>query len=103
MIISTCALAAVCFGLGIWWLMRPSVQLDEQSYATTLALYRVCNQKSVEGLEQIEAMVDEAVSSSSAPDAGLAAIESIIEQARRDQWGNATRDCRLLLDSQVRR
>ena len=79
--------------------MRSAYGKNPKRYAATLALYRVCNQKSVHGLEQIEAIVDAAGDSSSP--AELAAIESIIEQARQNQWGNATKDCRELLDSQA--
>jgi len=100
---SSSLLVAIVIGASIWWLMRPAVRLNENSYATTLALYRVCNQESVQGLKQIEAIVDAAGDSSSVPDPGLAAIESIIEQARQNQWRKATQDCRELLDSQVQR
>ncbi|QDS92419.1 hypothetical protein FF011L_11620 [Roseimaritima multifibrata] len=87
----------------IWWLSRPPVKLDDNQYATTIALYRICNQRSDAGLDQIELLLEASLEESGQVDAAVKAMQRIIEDGREGHWQQATADCRLLLDSQVKR
>ena len=97
------AIAGVAaIGLGIaWYLPSHRVELNQQDYDITLALYRVCNQRSEPGLEKIEAIS----ASTAAEDANQSesgkSVHAIIEQAKAGQWKEATMACRKLLDDQV--
>jgi hypothetical protein len=66
-----------------------------------MALYRVCNQRSEPGLEAIEAKLVELRPSFEPTDPSLALIETVIEQARDDDWNGAMQKVRELLDQQV--
>ena len=96
------AAAIGCIGLA-WWFTQPPTRLDEDRYATALALYRACNQRSEVGLDQIETHLEEPALHLAGDDAALAAIRAIIRDARQSRWQQATEDCRDLLDSQVQR
>lgn len=104
----TIALAVVVAALAYWFLPRSPIKLTEDHYAATLALYRVCNQQSTEGLDEIESwlMPDESApvdSTSQASSASLSAIQAIIDEARQSRWQDAAKQCRELLDGQVKR
>jgi hypothetical protein len=97
------AVAAIgCFALA-WWFMRPPIKLNKDHYATTIALYRVCNQRSEIGLDQIETLLAASDLPPGEEDASLDAILTIIADARKARWKQAAQDCRHLLDSQVQR
>ncbi len=86
-----------------WCWRHPPVDLDPRRYEVTLALYRVCNQRSVTGLDRIESELTEAENMSLPVDRAHIAIANAIEKARRGHWSDAERDCRKLLEDQVRR
>lgn len=90
-------------GILLWWFSPSETQLDDNGYATTLALYRVCNQQNSDGLAQIEALLNPDQTELASSDKGRTAIEAIISQAKRNRWQEAARDCRRLLESQVKR
>ena len=92
-----------CLVAGVWWLNRPPVQLSEQHYAVMLALYRICNQRSLDGLQKVEATIALPDSPSNESVASLKAIQAIISDARQEHWAEATQSCRQLLDQQVQR
>lgn len=98
-------LGAVCIVVALagWWFSQSPTKLTKDHYATTLALYRVCNQRSEEGLDQVEALLNMSSSSADDSDPALAAIQSIVADAREDRWQQAAKACRKLLDSQVQR
>ena len=98
MILSVVVLA---MGYSLW----PSsvVKLDDNGYEVTIALYRVCNQQSEKGLDEIAEVlrrVDE-VEEERTPQ--QFALDSIIADARDGRWASATRACRKLLEDQVDR
>jgi hypothetical protein len=90
------------FAGAVWWFGPSTVKLSEDDYAITLALYRVCNQRSEEGLDAVEVALDETVSAN-AETPSRRAIEAIIAEARSQQWQAALIDCRAILDGQVNR
>ncbi len=96
-------LAAVGLAVAAWWLTQPPVQLDEQQYATTIALYRVCNQQSEAGLDQIEDLLKSSGASTDNPSSSQRALQAIVADARQGRWQRATVNCRRLLDDQVQR
>ncbi|MEZ6089921.1 MAG: hypothetical protein R3C05_18220 [Pirellulaceae bacterium] len=89
---------------------RQRVRLDPFGYDVTMALYRVCNQRSAEGIQAIERkLMEETAPPDGQPSASLdqnatnPAIQQIIEMAKANQWTEATRRCRELLEDQVQR
>ncbi len=83
----------------LWWFWPQKVVLSESEYDVALALYRVCNQKSEDGLERVEALLREKDRSGSGSTS--LAIQSIMAQAKSGQWEDAAIDCRRVLDDQV--
>jgi hypothetical protein len=96
-------LAGLLIAAAVWWFQRSPVALNDNQYATAIALYRVCNQRSETGLDKIEAILASPDSPRQASDKSLAAIQAIISEARRGNWQQATRRCRTLLEDQVQR
>lgn len=101
-IIGGLALVVLAIALS-WWSTRAPVELSEHGYDVTLALYRVCNQRSVDGLQRVEAELASKSDDSQTGSAGDLAIRAIIEQAKAGDWAAATAACRQLMDDQVRR
>lgn len=85
----------------VFWFSRPSVELSDDDYAIALALYRVCNQRSEQGLRDVEAVWGESESSQKDTDSRWA-IDSIIADAKSQQWRGAAQACRKILDEQVK-
>ncbi len=96
------ALAVLIAGYCIWASMGRPVQLQEDGYQMTVALFRVCNQKDQEGLEKIRQLVQEANERSPSASDQMAAIESIIRLADAGDWGDALKETRDLMEGQVR-
>ncbi|MEM6364680.1 MAG: hypothetical protein AAF745_09655 [Planctomycetota bacterium] len=84
------------------WLLWPSsaASLSERDYEIALALYRVCNQRDVETLQTIEAQLDE-TDRDTAANPGHQALRAIVALARQEDWTDAVRRCRVLLDAQI--
>lgn len=97
------ALVACIIIAAAWLLTRPHVKLNESHYATTLALYRVCNQQSREGLEKVAECLATSDPRSAESETSFEAILAIIDKARQEHWQRAAEDCRRLLDQQVQR
>lgn len=94
--------ALLASGIG-WWLSQKPVVLNEREYDITIALYRVCNQRSIEGLTQIENHLNEALSTQHATNPSHIALMAMVEQAKAGQWREAAIACRQALDDQVKR
>ncbi|QDT11317.1 hypothetical protein [Planctomycetes bacterium K23_9] len=100
MIVGATVIAAIMVA-GAFWFSRSKVELSKDDYAITLALYRVCNQRSEQGLIELEAVWRE----SEPPEKDTASgrvIRSIIADARSQQWQDAARACRQILVDQVK-
>ncbi|TWU17365.1 hypothetical protein Pla52o_51690 [Novipirellula galeiformis] len=94
----------VSLGLaGLWWWSHSRVELDEMGYDVTIALYRVCNQRSDDGLQQIENQIRKLETEQAFSSAANQAIMSIIATAKAGQWQKAARACRQALEDQVQR
>lgn len=87
----------------VWWSMRSPVELSEHGYDLTIALYRVCNQRSEEGLENVEHLLNESIASAGAVDPSHAVVAAVIAQAKSGDWQAAARACRQALEDQVQR
>lgn len=94
--------ASTLLGLAAYLFWPDSkVELSERGYKVTLALYRVCNQRSVEGLAEIEKQLDLMGESSDAEASSHLAITHIVRQAKAGRWREAAIACRQTLDDQV--
>lgn len=99
------ALCGVVIALGIVAVMiwpSPAVELDQDSYAITIALYRTCNLRDEGSLTRIEAMLD-APSNSGTSINSEAEVElrSIIALAKSGDWNDAMQSCHQLIDQQA--
>ncbi|MCM2375228.1 hypothetical protein [Aporhodopirellula aestuarii] len=86
-----------------WWMSRKPVVLDEHGYDVTIALYRVCNQRSAEGLRLIEQRLHELASSNDPVDESYQALTAMIALADEGKWHEAAMACRQALEDQVQR
>ncbi|WP_442509772.1 hypothetical protein SH528x_001369 [Novipirellula sp. SH528] len=86
-----------------WWMYRTPVKLDEQGYDVTIALYRVCNQRSSEGLQQIEDQMREFEASQGSLGESHQVVMTMIATAKAGQWKEAAIACRQALEDQVKR
>ncbi len=85
-----------------FWPHTP-VELNDHGYDLTTALYRVCNQQSVDGLAKVEQLMAENDADSPLNSASRGTLDSIIAQAKLGRWKQASIDCRQALDDQVQR
>jgi len=88
---------------GLWWWMRPPAPLSENGYDLTIALYRVCNQRSDEGLQRIEQLLDESRSTGEASDPSHGIVAAIVAEAKAGDWESAAQASRRALEDQVKR
>ncbi|WP_417738854.1 hypothetical protein [Rosistilla oblonga] len=95
--------AVAMVAAGLWWWMRPPAPLSENGYDLTIALYRVCNQRSDEGLQRIEQLLDESRSTGEASDPSHGIVAAIVAQAKAGDWESAARASRRALEDQVKR
>lgn len=85
--------------LAVWWFWPRPVTLTETQYDLAIALYRVCNQASEEGLAEIERLIE--------ADTGIGAgrdtspLRPIIDTAKSGDWETAAIDCRRMLQDQL--
>ncbi|TWU15251.1 hypothetical protein [Allorhodopirellula heiligendammensis] len=85
--------------LSLWWFWPQKVTLSPSEYDIAMALYRVCNQSSNEGLAQVEALL---VADKAAHDAGdESPLAPIIATAKAGDWQTAAKACRRVLDDQI--
>ncbi|QDV71534.1 hypothetical protein Poly24_52710 [Rosistilla carotiformis] len=95
--------AVAMVAAGLWWWMRPPAPLSENGYDLTIALYRVCNQRSDEGLERIEQLLDESRAATAAVDPSHGIVAAIVAKAKAGDWEAAARASRQALEDQVKR
>ncbi|TWT66473.1 hypothetical protein [Allorhodopirellula solitaria] len=93
------AFASIVVLLAVWWLWPQRVELNESEYDFAMALYRVCNQSSDEGLIQIETLLDQ--EEQAHPSQEPSPLRPIIAAAKSGQWRDAAKACRQVLDDQV--
>ncbi|WP_146516006.1 hypothetical protein [Rubripirellula amarantea] len=86
----------------VWW-MQSRVVLDDRGYDVAIALYRVCNQHSETGLEQLERTLVESTESLTLSQESNDAIRGVFATAKSGNWTDAQRQCRKLLEDQVTR
>ncbi|WP_145220870.1 hypothetical protein [Planctomycetes bacterium TBK1r] len=96
------ALAVIACAASLWYFSRSPVQLDHDGYDLTIALYRVCNQRDTEALQQIESRLNEMAGAPSQGDHQREALQDVVQEARQGNWRDAMIACRTLLEEQVR-
>ncbi len=82
---------------------RSRIELDEHGYDLTTALYRVCNQRSNEGLAKVEALMTQAEGNPVLSNSSRDALSSIIASAKAGRWEEALVSCRQSMEDQVSR
>ena len=83
------AVVTGCLVLG-WLLGRPTkVELGDQGYQLTLALYSVCNQEDLERMRVIEDHLRAVRMEGIENLAGLEALERIVQMAKEGDWAGA--------------
>ena len=86
------------------WQFRPRpVELSTDTYDLAIALYRVCNQQHEQGLDQIQARLDELGAAADSNDAAITHLQWIIDEAESGDWKSAMRHTRDALDDQTNR
>ena len=91
----------VALAIGIWFFWPSKVILDQRSYEIAIALYRVCDQEDVDGLEKLQTLLDEHAGTEGTSAAATAAIQEIIDLGRTSNWEQATQATRKIMDDQV--
>lgn len=90
---------AVLVLIAMGWLWPQKVVLSESEYDIAIALYRVCNQSSEDGLAKIEVLLAEQTAPNS--NRNDSPFTPIILTAKAGQWQAAAKACRRILDDQV--
>lgn len=85
----------------VGWFWPQPVKLDAFQYDLAMALYRVCNQHSDEGLAKVETLIADAAAAE--PNREPSPLLPIIATARTGNWNEACQACRDMLEDQVDR
>ncbi len=93
------AVVTVLVLITLWWMWPQKVVLSQSEYDIAVALYRVCNQSSDEGLAKVEALLAEA--ENAGPNGDDSSLQPIIATAKAGQWKAAAKACRRVLDDQI--
>lgn len=89
--------------LAFYFYPREKAELNAQGYDAAVALYRICNQKDEASLQKVAGQItqwktDEKISAST-----HTTLQRVIDSANAGDWRKAGRDCRQLMEDQVRR
>ena len=95
-------LIAAISAVVVWMNLGGTASLNEDGYAVTMALYRVCNQRDEEGLQKVEEMLASLTTDESGVDSQKEIIVPIVVEARAGNWDEAMQACRDLMDAQVK-
>ncbi|PAY16642.1 hypothetical protein CKO51_25350 [Rhodopirellula sp. SM50] len=95
------AFAVIACAASLWYFSRSPVQLDHDGYDLTIALYRVCNQRDAEALEEIHSRLNQLADGASQDDHQREALQDVVQEARQGNWRDAMIACRTLLEEQV--
>jgi hypothetical protein len=96
------ALAAVVLLAVLGWFSWPSkVKLSPDTYEIAIALYRVCNQQDMEGLQQIQSQLSQRSNPTDADNLAINYLQCIVEEARAGNWKTAMRQTRDTLEDQT--
>ena len=96
------ACGSIVFSLTLAWYLSPrQVELTSDTYDCTIALYRVCNQRDIQGLDQLQEKLDELAAKSDLNHSSMAHLQRIIDEAKSGDWESAMRHARNTLDDQT--
>ncbi|MFG0265923.1 MAG: hypothetical protein ACF8AM_12360 [Rhodopirellula sp. JB055] len=96
-------LAIVVVGMAFYFYPRSKVELDDQGYDASVALYRICNQKDMESLQKVAEQVAQWQTEGKISAQSYASVQQVIELANEGDWSQAGRECRRMMEDQVRR
>ena len=93
---------AVALVAGLSWFFWPTKQqLSPDSYKLTIALYRVCNQQDLEGLQQIQSSLQQLDEATGADDQEIKILQQIIDEAQSGKWTSAMKHAHAALEDQT--
>jgi hypothetical protein len=96
------AVAAVALVAGLsWFFWPPKQQLSPDSYKLTIALYRVCNQQDLEGLQQIQISLRQLDEATGSDDQEIKLLQQIIDEAQSGKWTSAMKRAHAALEDQT--
>jgi len=96
------AMTAVALLAGLSWFFWPTErQLSPDSYELTIALYRVCNQQDLEGLQQIQKSLQQLDKATRADDQEIKLLQQIIDEAQSGKWTSAMKRTHEVLEDQT--
>lgn len=99
-IISICSLLGIAI-LG-WYLMSGYGEISSDAYQYARSLYTVCNQKDLQRLEKVEAMIESDHKSQKINDRDHDYLMGLVEMARDGNWAKAQEEIRVLLEAQIK-
>lgn len=96
-------LAIAVVGLAFYFFPRSKVELDDQGYDASVALYRICNQKDMESLQEIAEQVAQWQTEGKISEQSYVSVQQVIGLANEGDWSQAARECRRMMEDQVQR
>lgn len=95
-------LAVVAMMAGLFWFFWPSkVELTHDTYEIAIALYRVCNQQDVEGLQQIQDKLSQLSNATDTENPSIIYLQQMVKEARAGNWTTAMQRTREALADQT--
>ena len=96
------ASVAMMLSVALAWFFWPSkVKLSPDTYEISIALYRVCNQQDVEGLQQIQSKLSQRNNAPDTDKLSIMYLQRIVDDARAGNWNAAMRQTRDTLEDQT--
>ncbi|MEO9590104.1 hypothetical protein [Rhodopirellula bahusiensis] len=96
-------IAIAVVGLAFYFYPRSRVELDDQGYDASVALYRICNQKDTESLQTVAEQVAQWQTEGKLSEQSHASLQRVIDLADEGDWNQASRECRRMMEDQVQR
>ena len=85
-----------------WYLWPRKIELTDDSYQIGIALYRACNQRDEQGLEKIQAMLDELRNHNRPGELAIRHLQGIVDEAKSGDWRSAMIHARSALEDQAK-
>ncbi|KLU07426.1 putative transmembrane protein [Rhodopirellula islandica] len=95
--------AVVVLGLLLFFYPREKVELNDQGYDASVALYRICNQKDGTSLQKVADQIVQWRSDGTLSEQSHSSLQRVIELASAGDWRQASRECRQMMEDQVQR
>ena len=95
-------LAIVLLVVGSWWMNRGYGTVSHQTYEFSKAIYGACLAKSEQRLDKIEELLDDP-SNAELPSHERKWLETIIADARAENWKTASKKARRMMENQAQK